>query len=220
MSTSSSIRDISPRLSAATPVWPGDTPFSTETTWAIEPGCPVKVSKISMSTHTGAHCDAPSHYDAQGVPIDAVALDTYLGACRVIDCIGINVVQPQHIRHALQCLPPRVLLRTYRSAPQDRWDPAFNTVAAATIDLLAQHGARLVGIDTPSLDPQDSKTLDAHHAIRRHGMAILEGIVLDEIDAGDYELIALPLKLQGMDASPVRAVLRPLAPSATAGSAP
>ncbi|MBC7499609.1 MAG: arylformamidase [Herminiimonas sp.] len=213
MSTHLRIWDISPALSATIPVWPGDTPFTSATTWNIEPGCPVNVSRIGMSTHTGAHCDAPSHYDAQGQTIDTVALDAYLGPCRVIDCVGIKVVLPEHVQHALSDMPARVLLRTYRASPQAVWDPDFNTIAADTIDLLAQHGARLIGLDTPSLDPQDSKTLDAHHAVRRHKMAILEGIVLDEVAAGDYELIALPLKLQGMDASPVRAILRSLQPA-------
>ena len=107
--------------------------------------------------------------------------------------------------------PPRVLLRTYASAPQKAWDPAFPAIAPATIELLADHGVILVGTDAASLDPQDAKTLAAHHAVHRHRMAILEGVVLDAVEPGDYELIALPLKLAGMDASPVRAILRSLA---------
>jgi len=191
-------------------VWPDDTAYSAQATWEIGDGCPVRVSRITLSTHTGAHCDAPSHYDAQGLSIDQVALDAYLGPCRVIHCIGSTLVKPQDIEHALANLPPRLLLRTYASAPQAQWDPAFAAVAPDTIALLAQHGVRLIGIDTPSLDPQESKTMLAHQAVRQHGMAILEGIVLDAIAAGDYELIALPLRLAGMDASPVRAVLRTL----------
>ncbi|HZW21842.1 arylformamidase [Noviherbaspirillum sp.] len=202
--------DISPAVSPATPVWPGDTPYTTSTTWEIGGGCPVKVSRITMSTHTGAHCDAPAHYDPSGAAIDAVPLDAYLGKCRVIDCIGVRQVEPGHLRDALDGVPSRVLLRTYEKAPLDRWDSAFASVAADTIALLAERGVRLVGIDTPSLDPQESKSMDAHHAIRKNGMAILEGIVLDDVPAGDYELIALPLKLAGMDASPVRAILRSL----------
>ncbi len=202
--------DISPVVSPDLPVWPGDTCFSSSTTWEIADGCPVKVSRMTMSTHTGAHCDAPSHYDAQGLAIDAVALDPYLGPCRVIHCIGAGVVEPHHIADALDALPPRVLLRTYTCAPQTGWDAGFSTVAPAAIALLARHGVKLIGIDTPSLDPQDSKTLDAHHAVRGYRMAILEGIVLDAVAQGDYELIALPLKLGGMDASPVRAILRSL----------
>lgn len=202
--------DISPALSSNLPVWPGDTPFSAETTWQIGDGCPVKVSRITMSTHSGAHCDAPSHYDSHGRAIDEVALDAYLGPCRVISCIGAGVVQAQHLEGRLNDLPPRVLLRTYHNAPQQAWDAKFNSVSAQTIALLAQHGVILVGIDTPSLDPQESKTMDAHNAVREHNMAILEGIVLDDVADGDYELIALPLKLRGMDASPVRAILRAL----------
>jgi len=202
--------DISPLISPQIPVWPGDTVFNAAPTWQIADGCPVHVSRMTLSTHTGAHCDAPSHYDPQGLSIDAVALDAYIGTCRVIHCIGATMVEPQHIAHALTNLPARVLLRTYQTAPQTAWDAAFCAVAPETVTLLAQHGVRLVGIDTPSLDPLESKTLDAHQAVRSNNMAILEGIVLDAVAAGDYELIALPLKLAGMDASPVRAILRSL----------
>jgi arylformamidase len=204
------IWDISPALSPSTPAWPGDTRFSADTTWEISGNCPVHVSRITLSTHTGAHCDAPSHYDPEGKAIDAVAIDTYLGPCRVIHCIDAGRVEPKHVEHFLADAPPRVLLRTYRTAPQEAWDANFASVAPETIELLARHGVRLVGIDTPSLDPQESKSMDAHHAIRVYRMAILEGIVLDAVPAGDYELIALPLKLAGLDASPVRAILRSL----------
>jgi arylformamidase len=103
-----------------------------------------------------------------------------------------------------------VLLRTYERSPQGAWDSTFPAISPAAIDLMAARGVLLVGTDTASLDPQDSKTLDAHHAVRAHRMAILEGVVLDDVAPGDYELIALPLKLAGMDASPVRAILRAL----------
>ena len=103
-----------------------------------------------------------------------------------------------------------MLLRTYEAAPIAVWDANFTAIAPDTVDLLHENGVRLIGIDTPSLDPEHSKTLDAHQRVRAHGMAILEGIVLDGVPAGDYELIALPLKILGCDASPVRAVLREL----------
>ncbi|MBJ9664206.1 arylformamidase [Burkholderia gladioli] len=203
--------DISPAISPATPVWPGDTEVAVERVWRMEAGSPVNVARLTLSPHTGAHADAPLHYDAEGAPIGAVPLDAYLGACRVIDCLGsAPAVAPGRIAAALAGCPPRVLLRTYANAPQQAWDSAFCAVEAATIDLLAAHGVRLVGIDTPSLDPQESKTMDAHRRVRAHGMAILEGLVLDAVPAGDYELIALPLKFATLDASPVRAVLRAL----------
>jgi arylformamidase len=203
--------DISPPIQPATPVWPGDTPVAVERVWRMEAGSPVNVARLTLSPHTGAHADAPLHYDAEGAPIGEVALDTYLGPCRVIHCIGATpVVTPEQVAALLSDVPPRVLLRTYAQAPLDAWDPDFCAVAPETVDLLAASGVRLIGIDTPSVDPQDSKTMDAHKRIRAHQMAILEGLVLDAIAPGDYELIALPLKFVTLDASPVRAVLRPL----------
>ncbi|MDR5793828.1 MULTISPECIES: arylformamidase [Caballeronia] len=203
--------DISPPINPATPVWPGDTPVGIERVWRMEAGSPVNVARLTLSPHTGSHADAPLHYDEHGAPIGEVALDTYIGACRVVHCIGASpLVTPAHVAAHLADCPPRVLLRTYTNAPLDAWDSAFAAVAPETIDLLAEKGVKLIGIDTPSLDPQDSKTMDAHKRIRAHGMAILEGLVLDAAAPGDFELIALPLKFSTLDASPVRAVLRPL----------
>ncbi len=203
--------DISPPLRIGMPVWPGDTPFDAERSWMMGPGCPVNVSRITLSTHSGAHADAPLHYSADGAPVDGLDLERYVGPCRVIDVRAAGrLVEPQHIETALDGTPPRVLLRTYTQAPQDRWDSGFTALSARSIDLLAAAGVFLVGVDTPSLDPETSKTMDAHHAVRRHGLSILEGLVLDGVAAGDYELIALPLRLADLDAAPVRAVLRPL----------
>lgn len=207
---SSKLWDISPAIGPGAPVFPGDTPFVLRWTWRIGPGCPVNVSELTLSPHTGSHTDAPLHYDDAGRAIADVPLETYIGPCRVIHAIGVGpLVEIAHVSAALAGTPPRVLVRTYRNAPAV-WDPQFTAFAPATIDALHEHGVRLIGIDTPSLDPEQSKTLDAHRRVRAHAMAILEGIVLDDVAAGDYELIALPLKLAGCDASPVRAVLRSL----------
>jgi arylformamidase len=200
--------DISPAVAEGFPVFPGDTPFAQRWTWTLGPGCPVNVSAVTLSPHTGAHADAPLHYDPEGASIGDVGLDAYFGPCRVIHAIGVgSLVEPAHLAQRLAHTPPRVLLRTYRKVPAG-WDAGFTAVAPAALELLHHHGVRLIGIDTPSLDPEQSKTLDSHQVVRRHKMAILEGIVLDEIAEGDYELIALPLKWKGLDASPVRAVLR------------
>ncbi len=201
--------DISPSVAPGFPVFPGDTPFGFRWTWKLGPGCPVNVSELTMSPHTGAHADAPLHYDDSGASIGEVALEPYLGPCRVVHAIGAgSLVEPRHVEPRLRAAPPRVLLRTYERVPVGTWDPAFTAVAPATIDLLHAHGVKLVGIDTPSLDPETSKTLASHQRVRANGMAVLEGIVLDAVPEGDYELIALPLKWKGLDASPVRAVLR------------
>lgn len=203
--------DLSPPVAPGLPVWPGDTPFACTRTWTLGEGCPVNVSRLTLSTHTGAHADAPLHYTAAGLDAASVSLVPYLGPCQVIVVPpGLPAVRPEHLLADLRPDAPRVLVRTWATAPLDRWVSAFTPIAAETIDALADAGVLLIGVDTPSLDPETSKTLDAHHAVRRRGLAILEGLVLDAVPAGRYELIALPLRLVGADASPVRAVLREL----------
>ena len=203
--------DISPPLHAGSPVFPGDTAYQQHWVATIEPGCPVNVGSLTLSPHTGAHADAPLHYDPAGRAIGEVDLTPFLGPCRVVHAIGVGpLVQPQHIAHALVDAPPRVLVRMYRQMPQTTFDTALPAFDRATIDLLAARGVLLVGTDSASLDPADSKTLPSHQAVRRHGLRVLENLLLDDVPEGDYELIALPLKLTTADASPVRAVLREL----------
>jgi arylformamidase len=203
--------DISPPLDERTPVFPGDTAYRQEWVARIAPGCPVNVSAITTTPHAGAHADAPLHYDEAGAAIGALDLAPYLGPCRVIHAIGCGpLVRPEHLAHAFEGLPPRVLVRTYAKAPLDAFDPALTAYAPETIEQLADCGVRLVGIDTASIDPADSKPLPSHQVIRRRGLRVLENLVLDDVPEGDYELIALPLKLMRADASPVRAVLREL----------
>ena len=205
------IWDISPPVHEGAPVFPGDTPYRQRWAATIAPGCPVNVSEITLSPHVGAHADAPLHYDPEGATIGEVDLSAYLGPCRVIHAIAKGpLIEWEHIAHAVHRLPPRVLVRTYERAPVDRWDGALAAYAPATIERLAALGVKLIGIDTASIDPADSKTLDSHQAIRRLGLRVLENLVLDAVPEGDYELIALPLKLVTADASPVRAVLREL----------
>ena len=205
--------DISPPVHEGAPVFPGDTPYRQRWAAAIGPGCPVNVSEITLSPHVGAHADAPLHYDPAGEPIGAVGLLPFLGRCRVIHAIDCGpLIEWRHIEHALADLPPRVLLRTYRAMPVDRWDAQLSAYAPATIERLADLGVQLVGIDTASIDPADSKALESYQVIRRRGLRVLETLVLDAVAEGDYELIALPLKLTTADASPVRAILRELSP--------
>ena len=103
-----------------------------------------------------------------------------------------------------------MLVRTYLHVPLDRFDDALSAYAPDTVERLAELGVTLIGIDTASIDPAPSKQLDSHQVIRRRGLRVLENLVLDDVPEGDYELIALPLKLVTADASPVRAVLREL----------
>jgi len=213
-----SLFDISAPIHDATPVWPGDTTVSVEPVWHMESGSPVNVARLTLSPHTATHADGPLHYEANGAPIGVVPLETYIGTCVVLDCcamvdavpvVGVStIVAAAAVTLRGRRMPPRVLVRTYRVAPQATWDTNFKAIAPEAIDWLAEQGVTLIGVDTPSLDPQTSKTMDAHRRVAAHRMAILEGLLLDDIQPDYYELIALPLKLTTADASPVRAVLR------------
>lgn len=209
------IIDISQRLDAQTPLWPGEPAFALTQHATIGPGCPVNVGAVHMALHSGTHADAPFHYDTAGQTSAETALDPYIGLCIVADVrhatapavevadIDWPMLEAAKVR--------RVLLRTYDRFPHDAWDSGFRAVSAAVIERLAGLGVVLVGTDAASLDPETSKTMDAHHAVSAAGMRILEGLVLDHVAPGPYELIALPLSLAGADASPVRAILREIA---------
>jgi arylformamidase len=204
------IWDLSPPVDADSPLFPGDEPYRLQWTARRSPSCPVNLSVVSSSPHVGAHADAPLHYGDAERAIDALALDPYLGPCRVIHAIGCGpLIRPEHLAHAAAELPPRVLVRTAQRADRS-WRDDFAAYAPETLAWLAARGVRLVGIDTASVDPADSKTLDAHRQLLHHDLRVLENLVLDEVPEGDYELIALPLRWVGACASPVRAILREL----------
>jgi len=202
--------DISPPIAPDSPVFPGDEAYTQRWTARIGPGCPVNLTAITMSPHIGAHADAPLHYADGERAIGEVDLSPYLGRCRVIHAIGpARLIRPEELAASAHDLPPRVLVRSCETAPT-AWSPEFSSFAPETIAWLAGLGVKLVGIDSQSVDPADSKTLDSHHQLLHHDLRVLENLVLDAVPAGDYELIALPLKLMQACASPVRAVLREL----------
>ena len=203
------IIDITQGLSPGMAGFPGDAAYEEGWTFRLGPDCPVNVSRVSFSVHCGTHADAPLHYDATGAAAAALPLEPYIGPCRVIDARGPGpLCEPGGIADALAGAPPRILLRLMDRLDPKVWPTGFRALAPETVDLLASQGVRLVGIDTPSVDPETSKTLAAHQACRRAGLRILENLVLAHVEPGDYELIALPLKFTNLDASPVRAVLR------------
>ena len=203
------IWDISPAVDEHAAVFPGDTAYTQAVHFSLTPDCPVNVHSITLSPHTGAHADAPMHYANGAAAVGALDLTPYLGRCRVIDCTSSGpLVTHADIAHAAQNLPPRVLLRTTATARQD-W-ASFTAIAPDLIAWLATKNVALIGIDTPSVDPATSQDLPSHHQLLAHDLRVLENLVLDDVPEGDYELIALPLKLMRADASPVRAILREL----------
>lgn len=208
---SRAIIDISQTLRPGIPVWPGEPDFAMQQLATIDENCPVNVTALSFSAHAGTHADSPYHYANDGASSAESDLNAYLGPCRVIDVrhASKNVAMDDIDWSAIQS-EQRILFRTYDAAPADEWDSNFTAIDADVIDRLGANGVLLVGIDTPSLDPQESKTLDAHQMVLKHDMRILEGLVLDDVEAGSFELIALPLRIANGDASPVRAILRTL----------
>jgi len=201
--------DISPSLRVGMAVFPGDAEYRVAQTFTISPGCPVNVGSFAMSTHCGAHADAPLHYDAGGASIDRLDLDDFIGPARVIDARGKDpLCQFDEIASALDGAPARLLFRLADRIDPMVWPTGFRALAADMVERLALRGTRLIGVDVPSFDPETSQDLPSHMACSRHDMRIVENLVLADVEPGDYELIALPLKLEGLDAAPLRAVLR------------
>ncbi len=202
--------DISPPVTSDTAVFPGDTPPSREVLLDMARGDHLTLSTFRSTVHVGAHVDAPSHYGLAGRSIDRQDVELYIGPCVVLRVAvpAGGLIPPEAV--AGRDLAPRVLFATGTYPDPTRFKKDFTAFAPETIERLAARHVRLVGIDTPSVDPSTSQDLPSHRRCLAHDIAILEGLVLDGVPEGAYELIALPLKLVGFDASPVRAVLRAL----------
>lgn len=217
------IYDISPRLTPRIGVWPGDTPLSREVLCDMAPppegsGSNITLSTIRTTVHLGAHADGPNHYGHPAPGIGERSLEPYLGACHVLaaDVARGERVGTQHVRwpemNKARITHPRVLIRTGTYPDPDQFTTDFAALEPSLIDALGDQGVFTIGIDTPSVDLFSSKDLPAHKAFLRREISILEGLLLADVPPGEYELIALPLRLMGFDASPVRAVLRDLPP--------
>jgi arylformamidase len=200
--------DLSPTIRPEIPVWPGDTAFQSRLTWSIADGASVNLSAVTTTPHLGSHADAPFHTEPRGEGMAGMPLEPYLGLCRVVRVPPQPLIEPRHVDGIDLANPGRILFKSESVRDRRSFPERFTALSPELAALLGERGAVLVGMDTPSVDPFESKTLDAHHALFRGGVAILEGLVLDGVPEGIYELIALPLRLAGLDASPVRAVLR------------
>jgi len=206
------IYDLTPPVSEQLKVWPGDTPPSRQVLCDMKRGDNLTLATLHATVHLGAHADAPSHYGAAAPAIHERNLDYYLGPCQVVrisvprgNCIG-----PGDLKTAV--VAPRLLLATNTYPDPEQFNEDFAALSPELVESLHCLGVKLVGIDTPSVDPFSSKDLPAHKMFLKYDMAILEGLVLKDVPPGLYELIALPLKLAGFDASPVRAILRSYPP--------
>jgi arylformamidase len=200
--------EISPRVREGIAVFPGDTPYVREDLMHFSRGHHLSLSKIHCTVHLGAHADAPIHYHRDGVGIAERDLSAYFGPSEVM-----RVQAPRGKRIGVQALQgrkpraPRVLLKTESFPDPYRWNDDFNGLEPELVEFFATHGVRLIGVDTPSLDLADDRELRAHQVCFRRDLSILEGLVLTDVPEGIYGLVALPLRLEGADAAPVRAIL-------------
>ncbi|MBJ8105465.1 MULTISPECIES: arylformamidase [Bacillus cereus group] len=202
--------DISQPLNNDIATWPGDTPFSYEVSWSKENSGSVNVGKLTMSIHTGTHIDAPFHFDNDGKKVLDLDIDVFIGTARVIDVSGLESIGKRELESFNLEGVERLLLRTSSHGKAQEFPEEIPYLRADIAPFLSSKGIRLIGVDVPSVDPLDDKELAAHHQLFKHGIHILENVVLDHVADGDYELIALPLALTDADGSPVRAVIRPI----------
>ncbi len=205
-----SLIDISQRVTPRSAVFPGDTPFSLRKVASLSDGAPCDVGTIETTLHVGTHADAPSHFARDADGIGEVPLERYFGPVRVVERLGDGALTAGDVRSWNLLRGMRYVVRTRTHVDPDVWPAAFAHLDPAAAEALAGAGVVLFGIDTPSVDQQDSKTLDAHKALLAGGVAILENLDLTGVRPGPYELMAFPLRIPGADAAPVRAVLRTL----------
>jgi arylformamidase len=199
--------DVSQPLDPSTACWPGDTPFSRAWAAHLDAGAAVTVSRVTTSPHNGTHADAPCHFLAGAPGIGEVDPGKYVGPCRVVERIGSGPLTPAEARRWRVRRGDRILVRTRRRVDPRVFPARFAHLTGEAAAVLAGAGAVLFGIDTPSVDRRDSKTMDAHRALLGGGVAILENLDLSRVRPGRYGLLAAPLRLPGLDASPVRALL-------------
>ncbi len=204
------IYDITRTVNPDIAVWPGDTPFSAQQVASLSGGASVNLFTLTMSCHTGTHADAPYHYMSDCAYPAQLPLEKYIGPAHVVTTTRRNggILPGDFTSYDLRGLQ-RLLIHTWISDLSDHvWPEDFPYPTVELIDWLALQGVVLLGVDGPSMDAFESKALPAHHALARHQMVNLEMLLLRDVPDGIYELIALPLKLDGVCASPVRAILR------------
>jgi arylformamidase len=197
--------DISRSLHEGMEVFPGDSEFQYSKELDMNKGSTVNTGVFKMNTHTGTHLDAPYHYDIYGKKINELDINEVCGKAEVFDLTGLEAVAEECIKEKISGRTEIILFRLKEKGTAFSTYPPFT---AEAVKALADRGVRVIGVDTPSVDPATSEELPAHHMCRTKNMLILEGLNLEGIKEGTYELAAMPLNLFEADGSPVRAALR------------
>ena len=202
--------DITLPLSKEIAVWPGDTPFSFEVVHTKQQTGSVNIGQITASVHTGTHADAPFHFNNSADTIEKLNINNYIGAAKVVDVTGLDLIGREELEGFHLDGTKRLLLKTKKVTNVEQFPSSIPLLREDIGKFLQEKGIFLLGLDIPSVDDIESKELPIHHTLYQHGVNIIENLYLQDVAEGEYELIALPLKIVGADGSPVRAVLRSL----------
>ncbi|WP_342567107.1 arylformamidase [Psychrobacillus sp. FSL K6-4046] len=202
--------DITLPLSKEIAVWPGDTPFSFEVVHTKQQTGSVNIGQITASVHTGTHADAPFHFNNSADTIEKLNINNYIGAAKVVDVTGLDLIGREELEGFHLDGTKRLLLKTKKVTNVEQFPSSIPLLRENIGEFLQEKGIFLLGLDIPSVDDIESKELPIHHTLYQHGVNIIENLYLQDVAEGEYELIALPLKIVGADGSPVRAVLRAL----------
>lgn len=201
------MHDITQPLDRTASTWPGDEPFRIGWNSRLDEGGNVNLATIKLSVHTGTHVDGPFHVIDNGTPVGALPLETFIGPVRVIDAVGRTSLDEDVVARVDLAEAERVLFRT-----RDRLDPwaypqPYPAITPALARRLVEAGVKLVGTDAPSIDPPESRSLEAHRILLGAGAVVLENLALGAVKPGKYTLLALPLRIVEADSAPVRVLL-------------
>src|SRR5699024_2075771 len=188
--------------------WPEDTPFNYSLPVTKAKSGSVNIGKIETSTHIGTHIDAPFHFDDDGIKVDELNIDRYIGDAAVIEVMDKKEITAEDLK-ASDISGTILLIKTKGEADREYFPPEVPVLSKGAVDYIAQIGIKLFGVDVLSVDDIDSKTLDIHHKLHQNDIMIIENVVLEDVRPGLYDFIALPLKIKDADGSPVRAAIRP-----------
>lgn len=200
--------DITMTLDHQTPPFPGDEPFQYNLTMSMEETGSVNIGQMKSSNHIGTHVDAPFHYDSNGLRVAELPPERFMGDALVVNMEGKETITADDLRPFEFNGVNKVLFRTTSWGDRTRFPENYAVIGSDVAAFLKEQGIDLIGVDTPSVDPETSKELLAHHSLYDNDILILEGLQLDHVAPGVYELMAFPLKMKEADGSPVRAILK------------
>jgi arylformamidase len=203
------IYDVSVAITSDMPVYPGDPAVDVEQTQQIAKGDAANVTRLALGAHTGTHVDAPSHFVEGAMTVDQIPINLLVGRARVVE-ISSAIISAEVLKEFDFTADARLLFKTRNSY---LWgDKTFNTefvyITKDAAERLVADGIKVVGIDYLSVEKYDSPSPDVHRTLLGNGTIIIEGLDLRDVEPGDYEMICLPMKIEGGDGAPARVVLR------------